>query len=426
MSLLPQMVARAVEQNKNDYYFQLAGIGLTGPTGPTGKKGDPGTNTGFTGATGPTGQTGARGTNGYGVWQYATVPATNYWSITSVPFANTLQVSESGGDPGNLSFLESVRTTITTNGSSILTVSQLSNVIGHQTFFFVATACVFDANYYYFQVQNSPTVATIPTNPFYFYNYLYEPGPQGVTGSTGYTGPTGATGYTGPTGVTGPTGKQGDPGPAGGPTGPTGATGKTGPTGVTGPTGIASLNSQTFVVNAGSAGSGGSGIQTINSGNNASPPYYANGTFIGYFTNSPSSPLSGCGSITVPVAPVNLVNLSGSGSVFSVVTTGYYLVNITLLVTCGFNNYAVASFITGSSTAMYGYGIANSTPRTNPVPGPGIDATQGTINMSFIAFLDSTNDYVICGGGPVPGSPPFGPGAFQLYDGSFINFTKLA
>ena len=168
MSLLPQMVARAVEE-QNDYYFALAGSNIPGPTGPTGMTGAPGRDTGFTGPTGPTGPTGRGGTDGYGVWSYSTTPSSGHWSITAIPYVHTLQVSVNGNDPGALSFLQSVDTTTTVAGSSILTVSQLSNVIGFQTFYYVIVGVVFDANYYYFQLQAAPSpVSTVPPNPFYF------------------------------------------------------------------------------------------------------------------------------------------------------------------------------------------------------------------------------------------------------------------
>ena len=219
MSLLTTYTSSDVRNSKYDYYFALKGevgiVGPSGPTGATGPQGIPGTNgtpggpTGPQGPTGPTGVTGKNGTNGYGIWNYSSTPATGCWSLTSVPYGNTLQVSKNSPDATSLSFLESTATTIRTNGSSILTLTQLSTIPSYQSYFVTAIGVAESGAYYFFQLVSNPILTLpVPAAPFYFYNYLYEPGPTGPKGATGIQGPTGPQGA----GATGPTGPQGIPG----------------------------------------------------------------------------------------------------------------------------------------------------------------------------------------------------------------------
>ena len=216
MSLLTTFTASDVRNNKFDYYFARTGeVGVPGATGPTGVQGpqgipgSPGGASGPTGPQGPTGPTGRNGTNGYGIWNFSTTPATGSWSLTTVPYPHTLQVSVNGGDATSLSFLESTATTIRANGMSIMTITQLETVPSFQSYFVTAIGVAHDTNYYYFQLVTSPVITLpVPAAPFYFYNYLYEPGPTGPQGPTGIQGPTGPAG----TGATGPQGPQGIPG----------------------------------------------------------------------------------------------------------------------------------------------------------------------------------------------------------------------
>ena len=215
MSLLTSITSSAERNNKFDYYFALKGeVGIVGPSGPTGATGPQGTPGSPGGATGPsgvqgaTGPTGLNGTNGYGIWSYAASPAIGKWALTTFPYPHTLQVSTNGGDATSLSFLQSTATTILTNGQSILTITQLETTPGFQSFFVSAIAVSFDASYYYIRLAASPSVLPIPTTPYYFFNYLYEPGPTGPAGPTGPLGPTGPAG----SGATGATGPQGIPG----------------------------------------------------------------------------------------------------------------------------------------------------------------------------------------------------------------------
>ena len=221
MSLLTTYTSSDVRNSKYDYYFALKGevgiVGPTGPTGPQGPQGIPGTNgtpggaTGPQGPTGPTGPTGTNGTNGYGIWNYSSTPATGCWSLTSIPYGNTLQVSKNSPDATSLSFLESTATTIRTNGSTILTLTQLSTIPSYQSYFVTAIGVAESGAYYFFQLVSNPILTLpVPAAPFYFYNYLYEPGPTGPKGATGVQGPTGPQG-TGSTGATGPQGIPGTP-----------------------------------------------------------------------------------------------------------------------------------------------------------------------------------------------------------------------
>ena len=221
MSLLTTYTSSDVRNSKYDYYFALKGevgiVGPSGPTGATGPQGIPGTNgtpggpTGPQGPTGPTGPTGTNGTNGYGIWNYSSTPATGCWSLTSIPYGNTLQVSKNSPDATSLSFLESTATTIRTNGSTILTLTQLSTIPSYQSYFVTAIGVAESGAYYFFQLVSNPILTLpVPAAPFYFYNYLYEPGPTGPRGATGVQGPTGPQG-TGSTGATGPQGIPGTP-----------------------------------------------------------------------------------------------------------------------------------------------------------------------------------------------------------------------
>lgn len=219
MSLLTTYTSSDVRNSKYDYYFALKGevgiVGPSGPTGPQGPQGNPGTNgtpggpTGPSGPQGPTGPTGKNGTNGYGIWNYSSTPATGSWSITTIPYPKTLQVSKNSPDATSLSFLESTATTIRTNGSTILTITQLSTTPNYQSYFVTAIGVAETGAYYFFQLVDNPVITLpVPAAPFYFYNYLYEPGPTGPRGATGIQGPTGPQGA----GATGPTGPQGIPG----------------------------------------------------------------------------------------------------------------------------------------------------------------------------------------------------------------------
>jgi len=216
MSLLTTFTASDVRNNKFDYYFARTGeVGVPGATGPTGVQGpqgipgSPGGASGPTGPQGPTGPTGSNGTNGYGIWNFSTTPATGSWSLTTSPYPHTLQVSVNGGDATSLSFLESTATTIRANGMSIMTITQLETVPSFQSYFVTAIGVAHDTNYYYFQLVTSPVITLpVPAAPFYFYNYLFEPGPTGPQGPTGIQGPSGPAG----SGATGPTGPQGIPG----------------------------------------------------------------------------------------------------------------------------------------------------------------------------------------------------------------------
>lgn len=219
MSLLTTYTSSDVRNSKFDYYFALKGEvgvqGPSGPTGPQGPQGNPGANgtpggpTGPQGPTGPTGVTGKNGTNGYGIWNYSSTPAIGSWSITTIPYPKTLQVSKNSPDATSLSFLESTATTIRTNGSTIMTITQLSTTPNYQSYFVTAIGVAETGTYYYFQLVDNPVITLpVPAAPFYFYNYLYEPGPTGPRGATGVQGATGPTGI----GATGPTGPQGIPG----------------------------------------------------------------------------------------------------------------------------------------------------------------------------------------------------------------------
>ena len=178
--------------------FSTSGVCPTGPTGPKGPHGPKGPTgpAGATGDTGPTGPAGATGDTG-----------------PTGPTGDT-------GDTGNTGPTGPTGATGDTGPTGPTGATGDTGPTG-------PTGDTGDTG------PTGPTGATGDTGPT---------GPTGATGDTGPTGPTGATGDTGPTGPTGATGDTGPTGPTGatgdtGPTGPTGATGDTGPTGPTGATG---------------------------------------------------------------------------------------------------------------------------------------------------------------------------------------------
>ena len=245
-------------------------------------------------------------------------------------------------------------------------------------------------------------------------------GPQGIQGIQGVTGPKGATGVgaTGPKGATGP---QGIPGTAGGPTGPQGQTGATGPAG----TGSALL-SQTFVIDPSVYGNSDTS-QTITNAINPSSPYYPDGTFIQYFTPTPSTPIQGIGAINTVTPSGSLMTLSLSGTAFTPVVSGTYLVNVNLLASCPFNQNARVGFVGGAGDSFWGYSILSSGTQVN-TGSQNAMAAAGTMSFSFVATLNTATTYVLAGGAyPINTSfPQPSTNQWNCYPNSWINFTKLS
>lgn len=274
-------------------------------------------------------------------------------------------------------------------------------------------------------VPGSPGGASGPTGPQGPAGTNGTNGATGIAGPMGQSGPRGYQGASGPSGASGPTGPQGPAGTPGGATGPSGPSGPTGPQGPSGPPGSGSLNTQTFVLDPTVYGS--SGGQSISNVINPNPPYYPDGTFIQYFTSTPNTPIEPMGAVNVITPSSPLITLSLSGSVFTPVATGTYLVCVNLLANCGFNQNALVGFVGGAGDYFWGYGVLPAGTQVN-TGSYNPEAATGTMSFTFVANLLSNATYVLAGGSTNKNAPfpSVASNSWSCYPNSWISFTRLS